>query len=114
MKKLFTAKKYLPVALALAGFAAAGTAPAFAQSASKYGSVLPSHYLADGGQAPGWYAENQSVRQTAHARSINDSGKSAYAQAPATILRPVSDYNASRDVSVLFQAPDRFGIQSQR
>ena len=32
MRKLFSANKYLPVALALAGFAAAGTAPALAQS----------------------------------------------------------------------------------
>ena len=32
MKKLINTKKYLPVALALAGFAVAGTVPALAQS----------------------------------------------------------------------------------
>ena len=32
MKKLINTKKYLPVALALAGFAVVGTAPALAQS----------------------------------------------------------------------------------
>jgi hypothetical protein len=35
MRKRFSANKYLAIALALAGFAAVGTAPAFAQAASK-------------------------------------------------------------------------------
>jgi hypothetical protein len=115
MRKLFSANKYLAVTLALAGFAAAGTAPAFAQAASKYGSVLPSHYLADGGQAPGWYGEAPSPRHLAHAPSTNHDGYNAYAQVPA-IQHLVPDYNASSDVSVSFglEAPDRFGIASQR
>lgn len=86
MRKRFSANKYLAVALALAEFAAVGTAPAFAQAASKYGSVLPSHYLSDGSQAPGWYAETSSPRHLAHTPSTNDEGKNAYAQVPASIL----------------------------
>jgi hypothetical protein len=86
MMNLITAKKYLPIALALAAFGTAGTAPAFAQSATKYGSVIPYHYLANGTQAPGWYAEAPSVREIAHAASTNERGKNAYAQVPATIL----------------------------
>ena len=54
MRKRFSANKYLAFTLSLAGFAAAGMAPAFAQAATKYGSVIPYHYLADGTQAPGW------------------------------------------------------------
>jgi hypothetical protein len=86
MKKRFSANKYLAVTLALAGFAAAGTAPAFAQAATKYGSVIPYHYLADGTQAPGWNPTAPSVRQLAQAPSTNHNGYSAFAQVPATIL----------------------------
>jgi hypothetical protein len=116
MRKLFSANKYLAVTLALAGFAAAGTAPAFTQAATKYGSVIPYHYLADGTQAPGWYPEVPSVRQIAQAPSTNHNGYSAYAQVPATIQPLVPGYSASSGDSVLFglEAPDRFGIQSQR
>jgi len=78
MKKLFTAKKYLPLAIALVGLAAVGTATAFAQS-------LPSHYLSDGTIAKGWNAETLSVRQAARAPST--SGKNAFAEAPATLLQ---------------------------
>ena len=64
MKKLVN--KYLPVALALAAFATAGTTPAFAQSFSgSYGT---------GNALP-----------FAYAPSTNERGQSAYAQAPATI-----------------------------
>jgi len=90
MKKLFTAKKYLPVALALAGLAVAGTASAFAQSPTAYGAVLPWHYGGSGVRSTGWNAEAPSVRQLAHGPSSNDSGKNAFAQAPATILQPAT------------------------
>ena len=86
MRKRFSANKYLAFTLALAGFAAAGMAPAFAQSATKYGSVIPYHYLAYGTQAPGWNAEAPSVRQLAQAPSTNHNAYSAFAQVPATIL----------------------------
>ena len=58
MNKLFTANKYVPIALALAVFTAAGTAPVFAQQSGwgagisirnaqpfvhkQYGTVVPS------------------------------------------------------------------------
>jgi hypothetical protein len=65
MKKFVTLKKYLPVALALAGFAAASTAPALA-------------------------------------RSVKSNGLHAFAMVP----------NAS--VPFGLEAPDRFGIATQR
>lgn len=68
MKKLATAKKYLPVALAVAAFATAGAATAFAKTISGYrpaGNVV-----------------------ALHVSSTSDSGYSAHAQAPATIHRP--------------------------
>ena len=63
--KLLTANKYLPIALALAAFAA-GTAPALA-----------------GTWSAGVSARN--IRPYAQTSSINDSGYSAHAQVPATI-----------------------------
>ncbi len=57
MNKHFIANKYLPIALALAAFTAAGTAPVFAQQS-------------------GWGA-GISTRNT---QSINHSGYSAYAR----------------------------------
>ena len=59
MRKRFSANKYLAFTLSLAGFAAAGMAPAFAQAATKYGSVIPYHHRADGTQAPGWYESSE-------------------------------------------------------
>ena len=49
MKKHFTANKYLPIALALAAFTAAGAAPAFADLVGfgrvyGTGNVMPSYY----------------------------------------------------------------------
>jgi hypothetical protein len=41
MKKLFTANKYVPVALTLAAFTVAGTAPVFAQQ-SDWGAGISS------------------------------------------------------------------------
>jgi len=110
MRKRFSANKYLAFTLALAGFAAAGMAPAFAQSATKYGSVIPYHYLADGTQAPGWNAEAPSVRQLAQAPSTN--GYSAFAQVPATIL------NSAAPAGINYYSPATSGydpgIETQR
>ena len=47
MKKVFVAK-YLSVALAVAALAAAGSVPAFAQSRSHDGSLLPHYFDASG------------------------------------------------------------------
>jgi hypothetical protein len=63
--------RYLQIALGLAGLAVAGHTSAFAQSASKYGSPLPSHYA--------------SALKVAHAPSVDKSGYSAFAQAPAIV-----------------------------
>jgi hypothetical protein len=52
MNKRFIANKYLPVALALAAFAAAGTAPAFAATNGGYsndsGNLMASYYDKNG------------------------------------------------------------------
>jgi ribosomal protein L2 len=86
MKKIFIANICLTVMLALAGMAAGSTVPAFAQSSSKFGSALPSHYLPDGTQAAGWYAEVPRGGKVANTASTFERGKNAYAQVPATIL----------------------------
>ena len=86
MKKLTGRKKYLAVGLVLVAFATVGMAPAFAQSFSGLygtGNVLPFTY------AP-----------------FNDSGTSAYAQAPATkhypaALRPKEVAPLRRQLSTL-------------
>jgi hypothetical protein len=58
MRKLMSAKKYLPVALALAGFASIGTVPAFSQAQDHTGSMMPYYYDATGGQVWGsWSAQ---------------------------------------------------------
>jgi hypothetical protein len=79
MKKLFTANKYLPIALVLAGFAAAGTAPASAQSAGTWSSGISA----------------RNARPYVRTPSNNDSGYSSYAQAPATILLPAAQSGLS-------------------
>ena len=75
MYKHFIANKYLPLALALAAFTAAGTAPVLAQQS-------------------GWGA-GISTRNALPKQSINHSGYSAYARitdlsavAPSSIRRP--------------------------
>ena len=46
MNKPFIANKYLPIALALAAFTAAGTAPVFAQQSGSKQSISHSGYSA--------------------------------------------------------------------
>jgi hypothetical protein len=79
MNKHFIANKYLPIALALAAFIAAGTAPVLAQQ-------------------PGWGA-GISTRTFVHKQSINHSGYSAYAR--------ITDHSAVAPSSV--GRPDPFG-----
>jgi hypothetical protein len=69
MNKHFIAHKYLPIALALAAFTAAGTAPVFAQQS-------------------GWNAgiSSRNAQPFVHKQSINHSGYSAYAR--------ITDYRA--------------------
>ena len=73
MKKIFTARKYVPAALALAAFAAVFVA----QSASAQG----------GSAAPQTYnpADDSVDNVNAHAPWTNSSGHASFAQAPATI-----------------------------
>ena len=82
MKKLIIAKKCLPLALALAGFVAAGTVPVFAQSSGTWAAGI----------------STRNARPFVHTPSILDSGYSLYAQVPATIHHLVPDYDASSDV----------------
>ncbi|MFZ2082617.1 MAG: hypothetical protein WAV38_39365 [Xanthobacteraceae bacterium] len=95
MKKSFTAKKHLPVALALAALTAGGTAPALAQSAGTWGAGIAA----------------RNVQPYVRAPSSSVSGYSAYAQAPATIQRLVPDYRATVPSRV---GPDPFGLAWQR
>jgi hypothetical protein len=95
MKKLFPSNKYLPVALALAAFAAAGTAPALAQSSGTWSAGI----------------SGRSGTPYVRAPSSSVSGYSAYAQVPATIQRLVPDYRATVPSSV---GPDPFGLAWQR
>ena len=77
MEKLFSAKKLLPVALALAAFALAADC-AYAQGTS---SVPQTYNPADDSVN----AQAQIVRPFASARSTRHNGKNSYAQAPVTI-----------------------------
>ena len=88
MTKHFSATKYLPVALALAAFTAAGTASAFAQQS-------------------GWGAGISSRNGTpfVHKQSTNHSGYSSYA------LIPNNNYYT---VPSSLGPADRFGEASQR
>jgi hypothetical protein len=77
MNKHFIANKYLPIALALAAFTAAGTAPVFAQQS---------------GWDPGISTRN--AQPFVHKQSIRHSGYSAYgritdsAVVPSSVGRP--------------------------
>jgi hypothetical protein len=82
MNKHFIASKYLPIALALAAFTAAGTAPAFAQQS-------------------GWGAgiSTRNAQPFVHKQSINRSGYSAYARITDSAVVPSS-----------VGRPDPFGV----
>jgi hypothetical protein len=110
VRKLFTANKYLPIALALAAFASAGTVPAFAQSAGTWSAGIS--------------ARNR--QPYLHAPSTNDNGYSSYAQAPSggqfahrpsTNRRGYSAYGLVPDYSATAPSSlgptDRFGIGTQ-
>ena len=94
MKKLITAK-YLSVALALAGFAAVGTAPVLAQSFNPEigtGNSLQFSY--------GQTAQNKQL-------AARQNGLNAFAMIPRAS-------SASETVPFGLEAPDRFGLASQR
>jgi hypothetical protein len=83
MNKHFIANKYLPVALALAAFTVAGTAPVFAQQS-------------------GWDAgiSTRNAQPFVHKQSIDHRGYGAYAR--------ITDYSAVVPSSV--EGPDPFGV----
>jgi hypothetical protein len=83
MNKLFNANKYVPIALALAVFTAAGTAPVFAQQS-------------DGGAG----ISTRNAQPFVHKQSINHRGYNSYAR--------VTDYSAIGPSS--FGRPDPFGV----
>jgi len=79
MKKPFSAKRYGSLALALAAFAVAGTAPVFAQSSGVWSAGISA----------------RSGTPYVHTQSINLSGYGAYAQVPAIIRHPVLQYSTA-------------------
>jgi hypothetical protein len=83
MNKHFIANKYLPIALALAAFTVAGTAPVFAQQ-SGWGDGI----------------STRNAQPFVRKQSIHHSGYSAYARIP--------DYRA--DVPSGVGRPDPFGV----
>jgi hypothetical protein len=83
MNKHFIANKYLPIALALAAFTAAGTAPVLAQQSDRGAGISA-----------------RNAQPFVHKQSINRSGYSAHAR--------ITDYGAAVPSSV--GRPDPFGV----
>jgi hypothetical protein len=83
MNKHFIANKYLPIALALAAFTAASTAPVLAQQSGWGGGI-----------------STRNAQPFVHKQLINRSGYSAYAR--------ITDYSAVVPSSV--GRPDPFGV----
>jgi hypothetical protein len=79
MKKSFGDNKYGLFALALAAFAAAGTAPALAQSSGTWSAGISA----------------RSGTPYVHTQSTNVSSYGVYAQVPATIRHPVPQDNTA-------------------
>ena len=80
MKKHFIANKYRSVALVLAAFAVAGTAPAFAQSSGTWSAGISA----------------RSGTPYVHTQSTKVSGYGLYAEVPATVRHPdLQDSTAS-------------------
>ncbi len=65
MTTFIVSKNLLATAFAVAAFAAASLAPAFAQSRSHYGSPLPRYYNAEGEQIWGSWAPPATSQQPA-------------------------------------------------
>ncbi len=95
MKKLINTKKYLPVALALAGFAVAGIGSALAQSFNPE--------IGTGNTLQFSYGQTAQTKQLA----ARQNGLDAFAMIPRAS-------SASETVPFGLEAPDRFGIESQR
>jgi hypothetical protein len=95
VRKLITAKKYFSVALALAGFAVAGIAPALAQSFNPE--------IGTGNSLQFSYGQTAQTKQLAGRQN----GLDAFAMIPRAS-------SASGTVPFGLEAPDRFGIESQR
>jgi hypothetical protein len=83
MNKHFIANKYLPIALALAAFTAAGTAPVFAQQSGRDAGI-----------------STRNAQPFVHKQSTKRSGYSSYAR--------ITDHSAVVPSSV--GRPDPFGV----
>ena len=83
MNKHFIANKYLPIALALAAFTAAGTAPVLAQQSDRGAGISA-----------------RNAQPFVHKQSIHHNGYSAYGR--ITDYRAVAPSNVGR--------PDPFGV----
>jgi hypothetical protein len=83
MSKHFIANKYLPIALALAAFTAAGTAPVFAQQSGRDAGI-----------------STRNAQPFVHKQSTKRSGYSSYAR--------ITDHSAVVPSSV--GRPDPFGV----
>jgi hypothetical protein len=83
MNKHFIANKYLPIALALAAFTAAGTAPVFAQQSGRDADI-----------------STRNAQPFVHKQSTKRSGYSSYAR--------ITDHSAVVPSSV--GRPDPFGV----
>ena len=94
MKKLIATNKYLSVAVVLAGFAVAGTVPALAQSFNPE--------IGTGNSLQFSYGQTAQTKQLA----ARQNGLEAFAMIPGP--------SASGTVPFGLEAPDRFGIASQR
>jgi len=95
VKKLVTTKKYLPIAIVLAGFAAVGTAPASAQSFNPE--------IGTGNSLQFSYGQTAQTKQLA----ARQNGLNAFAMIPHAS-------SASETAPFGLEAPDQFGIASQR
>ena len=85
MKKLFTANKYLPVALAVAAFTAATAAPAFAQSSGAWSAGISTRnarpYVTAATAAPA-FAQSSGAAPLVHKQATQLSGYNSYARVP--------------------------------
>jgi hypothetical protein len=71
MKIFASANKYLSVAFALVAIAAAGTAPASAQSRDRTGSMMPFYYDESGAQKTGSWSKEEEAGAVNKAATAN-------------------------------------------
>ena len=110
MREDFATKKGFAFAITLVALAVTASLPALAQSASAFGSPLPTHYNRVGERVAGWNAETPSASRLTYAQPANKSGLNAFAQAPSIILPGVPFISTAPSSRRLTH---RFGAGSQ-